>query len=349
MSRNRVAVFSDFQAADRGGSPRVLDSGAGPIITYAKSFTYQSYFSTSLQHLALLAQPPGKLINEATIGDVQIGGFALALHPASETPVMVQFRVTGNSGASAPMLLKPGQIIRPTGLLPGVKTAFAGFSWGLPYGWLGGGLAQLLLLQSPDADIYSPGNQEVPFHRFTARILPYTTATAADKLPSAANWPCNWPTKFPWFGAKSDTDVQGGAPILKVKPTRTILRLSKETIATVGGAPMRALMMGTDHLDANSSTNQDASLQTATGVIAVATPKGIIQDMVWGNSSPVGTDTGATTPTQHQYLEFKDGMLVGLGCERSASSGVVFISGAASTEIDDAASYVDVLRLGEIG
>ena len=39
--------------------------------------------------------------------------------------------------------------------------AFEGFDYGLPFGWLGGGAATLVVFKTRDADVYWPGNPEI--------------------------------------------------------------------------------------------------------------------------------------------------------------------------------------------
>ena len=334
----RIAMLRGF-GDHRGGPSNPLPSGLGPTLQLVKSFTYQSYFSSTQFQKAILPCPAGSGIIPGTGADVQIAGYALALHSASETPVAVTFKGNDGSGASITQILKPGCLIRPIGTPNGAPSAFTGFTWGLPAGWLGGGLANLLVLQSPDADVAIYGNPEIPFHRQRIQITRQATT-----MPTVAAWPCNWPLKFPFWGAQSLTDVQSAAPIFKIEPTRTVLRLRLATLAAA--ATMRAIWMGTDHFDANSSAQQDSALQTAVG--ALDTTAAQVEDVVWGTTAPAGTPA-VGAPSQFQQIEFTSGPFVNAGCERSASSGVVFVAAGLGSGIDVAELYVDVVRYGRLG
>ncbi len=338
MPSERIAMLRGF-GDPRGGPSNPLPSGLGPTLQLVKSFTYQSYFSSTQFQKALLPCPAGGAIIPGTNEDVQVAGYALALHSASETPITVTFKGNDGSGSSIPQLLKPGCLVRPIGTPNGAPSAFTGFTWGLPAGWLGGGLANLLVLQSPDADAAIYGNPEIPFHRQRIQITRQATA-----MPTIAAWPCNWPLKFPFWGAQSLTDLQSAAPIFKIEPTRTVLRLRLATVGTA--ATMRAIWMGTDHFDANSATNQNSALQTATG--ALDTTAAQVEDVVWGTTAPAGT-AGATAPAQYQQIEFTSGPFVNAGCERSASSGVVFVAVDAGSALDAAEVMIDVIRYGKLG
>lgn len=230
----------------------------GPAQQLSQLFDYQSYFDSTLLERALLEQRPNEQIVASTRREEQIPGYALALHPSSQTPVAVSFRVGGMPSSSGAIVLTPGQVVRPLGLPPGARNGnFSGFSWGLPYGWLGGGLATLVVLLSPDADVSWRGNPEVLFHRQRMVIA----NPGAFVLPP----PFNWPMRFPWTqavaGASSQT--QRSQPVVAVEPTRVLLRLRTNLAAP---ADMRVLAIGSDDFD---------------GADLAQTPAAI--DMTWGD------------------------------------------------------------------
>jgi len=224
-------------------SPLVLADGTqdqpiGPIMPRVRRFAFQSYFSTALGPTALLPQPTNSEgFVSSTVVEEQLQGYGLALHPDSECPVAVQFR--GGSGDSGTYVLKPGQRIRPNGYQGG---AFEGFKWGLPFGWLGGGVAHLLVMLTPDAEVDLPGQAEVVIHRVRLPVIAPAGAFSADT---------NWPLRFPWPDAIATLGGvlvdQRGDPILSPKPTRTLLRLVNDTLAAP--AAMRIVWTATDDLD----------------------------------------------------------------------------------------------------
>jgi hypothetical protein len=206
-------------------------------------FDYQSFHDTTQLSAALQAQA----VSQSRILPVQqngiskplneqVTGVGFALHPSSQTPVAVApNRDGGGSGGSA-VILKPGQVYYPGG-------EFRSFDWGLPYGWLGGGLAQLLVICEKDADLFWTTEPEVIFHRVTLPI--YETAA------NPANISPNWPMRFPWPNAISNSTgaavAQGDQPALVVVPTRTVLRPRLTSLA--GALNLRLSMWQTEDLD----------------------------------------------------------------------------------------------------
>lgn len=227
--------------SSRCGPGPNLSELPSPAAQWTKTFATQSYFDSTKQQKAIMAQPPNSPIVPSTIQHAQVNCYGVALHPLSETPVAVQF--TG--GASGVYVLKPGETLKPRGPRAG---AYVGFDWGLPFGWLGGGFAHLIALASPDADVLFPdaGGTEVIFHRMRQQIL----ADQNPPIPAAAT--ANWPSHFPWANAyrqdaAANNIAQKGAPIITVTPTRTLLRLR---IANLGApASMRIVWGSTDDFD----------------------------------------------------------------------------------------------------
>jgi hypothetical protein len=273
--------------------PIVTTKGGAQQITF--DFLLQSYFDSVLHEKAILPSPPGNLIIPSTLQPSDATGYALGLHPSSRTPVAVAFRSSGGKAASGVLLLKPGEIIRPVGHPDGDPSNFQGFDWGLPYGWLGGGHATLVIFPSPDADVLWPGNTEVIFHR--QRMIIRDPAEDPASI-IAEGLPPNWPTVFAWPGAISGAanDKQGGVNTYAVEPTRTELRLRLPTLANP--ETMRALFFATQAFDVDDGGAEDLA-QVG------------FMDNTWGTFAAVGVGG----PPQYPYIEFKDGPFVRLGCE----------------------------------
>ncbi len=126
------------------------------------------------------------------------------------------------------------------GMLPGAEAksnaayskasgAFGGFTYGLPFGWLGGGVGRILVFKTPDSSTFIPtsGPRELLIHRITLAVNTLQT------LP-------NWPARFPWKNAQSQIFVnsstgalskasaaraQGNNPAIVTRPSRTVLTL----------------------------------------------------------------------------------------------------------------------------
>ena len=244
-----------FTEAARGNvrSPSQTTSAtpemSSPAQQTSRLFAYQSYFDGSLLENAILVQNKNSPIVESTVKEEQIAGYSLGLHPSSQTPVAVQFLAGGQPSTSQAITMKPGQIIRPHGVgRNGAPGHFSGFRWGLPFGWLGGGMAHLIVNPSPDADVLWPGNQEVVFHRTRLHIF------QRNALPAAA--PKNWPTRFPWTQAAQGSVPldQSGSANIAVTPTKTLIRLfNTNPIVLAAAANMRFLVQGSNEFSLNSA------------------------------------------------------------------------------------------------
>lgn len=219
------------------GAPSPVTSG--PPITLKAQFEFQSYFNGTIQSYgasglferAILDQPANEEIVPSTARDDEIAGYAVALHACSQTPVAIQFRAgTGSraAGAGGVVILTPGQFVRPVGLVAGGASAFGGFRWGLPFGWLGGGMAVLLVFQSPDgyADYAAGSGKEIQFHRARMHL----------EVPTNPNWPLRFPG--PYGVAGTNSLPQRGQPTLTVEPTRFVARYNGLALP----APARVLM-----------------------------------------------------------------------------------------------------------
>jgi len=255
--------LSQFEAAALGvntkankASPGVRGRSVGgeidaPAFESARTFLFQSYFDTTLLQKAILAQASNEPIVQSTLSNAQqVSGYGVALHPSSECPVAIQFFSGSQQGGSQVYRLKPGQVIRPFGQMNGQPGSFSGFQWGLPFGWLGGGSATLIVLRTPDAEVFWTGNPEIIFHRQRMRIY----APAA--LPNLATTPFyNWPKRFPWAQAQFGTNSlrQSGQPGLAVTPTRTAMRLNLIPLAATND--VRLMFCGSNDFaeDANGA------------------------------------------------------------------------------------------------
>jgi hypothetical protein len=281
-------------------------------------FNFQSYFDDTLLERAILQQLTNDPIVASTQKEEQVAGYAIGLHPASQTPVAVQFKIGGQPTSSQAITLKPGQIVRPHGLPPGMKQgSFSGFTWGLPFGWLGGGVATILVFQTPDSDVLWPGNPEVIFHR--QRMLIADGAA----LPTEA--PFNWPLRFPWVNAIQGTNNlnQRGQPSIAVDPTRIMMRLRLANLAAP--ADMRVIYQASNDFD----LDEDG--------LAIETPVAAF-DMTWGQWASFGA---GALGTQFPFQSLPD-----LGWKPSADLGGVVL---ASQDVNLIGAFVDVVRYGRLG
>ncbi len=292
-----------------------------PAFELTGLFTFQSYFDDTLAETAILAQPSNEPIVPSTLSDpIQVSGYGIGLHPSSECPVAVRFQTGAQQGASPTYRLKPGQVIRPHGSMGGQPGSFSGLQWGLPFGWLGGGSATLVVLRTPDAEVFWTDGPEIIFHRIRLEIV------APGNVPAAANVPLNWPKRFPWpnatFGANAI--LQSGQPALAVTPTRTAMRLRLDVLAAP--ATMRVLFCGTNDFA------QDSAGAVSLADVAAA-------EVTWGTWDQAGV---ATLTTQYQTQ-----MLTGQ-FERFAADngGVVLFESSGAGALDT--NYVDIVRYGRL-
>ncbi len=299
-----------------------------PMQTISKIFDFQSYFDSTLLQKALLEQSPNEAIVASTMDEAQISGYALGLSPASQTPVAVQFKVgSGQQSSSAPQILRPGDIIRPMGEK---GKAFSGFKWGLPFGWLGGGSATLVVFPNAEADAKWLGGAEVIFHRARFAIKQPADLTLAGSFNNA---PKNWPMRFPWSQAlqSSGSIVQQSHPAIAiVEPTRVMLALRGiTTVAAGAGARVRAIFQGSNDLGLDSA-----------GDPVLTTP--VFEEYTFPEFSSIGTS--GNMATQNPALVFKDGVIARIAAD---DGGMLFVdnSTVAATLTD---GFVDVVRYGRL-
>jgi hypothetical protein len=194
------------------------------------NFLYQSYLDTTLQETAILVQNTNQPIiptpdvipvvasTKYRVLKYEGAGRAVGLHSSSDTPLAVKFY--GSDNDSGVLLLKPGQVIQPG--------PFTSMEYGLPFGWLGGGRGLLLIAHTPEAKLdVGSALPEFIFHR--TRLL---IQASASPLPALKR---NWPLQFPWSQAVRGTNSadQKGNPLIRVVPTRTLLRLRLQIAAPV--------------------------------------------------------------------------------------------------------------------
>lgn len=248
-----------------------------------KIFPFQSYFDSTFETQtpnpgsALLTQGSNSGFVQSTLQDKQQSeAYAVGLAPWSEAPIAIRMQGKDQGGLSTPIILRPGEVIAPQGLARGESfRTFRGLEWGLPFGWLGGGLVSLFLFKSPDSlPQWTYGAKEVCFHKFQTKII------AASAVPPSPMY-TNWPTLFPWPKAyRGDVTTaisQVGTPNVAVKPTKTIIRLNG---ALAAAEACRIVFWGSDTFD-----------QTATGVPPSTQPT-ITESGYWEFSWPETTAGG---------------------------------------------------------
>jgi hypothetical protein len=306
-----------------------------PYVALPFTFPYQSWFDNTLQQNAIAVQPtnapiispsgaaPNGILVTLPI-EQQSPGWSLTLSSASETPIAVSVRGESNNNASPAVVIVPGQTITPLG---GVK--FRSFRWGLPFGWLGGGMARLLVGQAEYQPEGYTARPEIAYHR--ARFPIYqpsgVTSTALN------NAPYNWPGRFPWINAQAGTNQtnQGGNPSIKPEPSRALLVL--RGVSTLAGATsMIAVIQGSNEfqLDAGGT----AGSVTLTNPVQVP--------LSWPAFNSFGTS--GNLATQNVCIELDaTSPLVRLAAD---SAGIVFVDASGSSAL--ANCYVDIVRFGRL-
>jgi hypothetical protein len=260
----------------------------------------------------------------------------VGLLPSSETPIAIQFSTGGQQGRSAVFRLKPGEVLWPFGRPNGIghNGQFSGFQWGLPFGWLGGGSATLIVLRTADAKVtWASDHAEVIYHRIRLKILTAAEINAlTDPLSSSYIGPLNWPQRFPWPAAISGVTGQqlnqGGQPALAVQPTRTAMKLNLTALANPSN--MRMYFVGADNW---------AQDQTGATDLTVA----VFTDIIWGSWTPnaaVQVPFSVAAETQ---------VLTGEAALYPANAGAVvlgMVSDVADAGLTDAT--VDFTRYGKL-
>lgn len=306
----------------------VLPDSRSAANQLTKTFDYQSYFDSTLLWKALLEQPLGQPIIQSTLEQQQLSGYAIGNHPASQTPVAIVFSGDGRQSGSATHIIPPGGIVRPTSGLSIAEDGFQSFSWGLPFGWLGGGTATIVVFQTPESWANWYPDNELIFHRFRAQILAPGSIPAA---ASIASWPRNWPLRFPAINVQrgSSSINQGGSPQIAIaRPGKILFRLRTTVSATTR---LKAL--------AYHTTDFDDEL--------AATPNPIPLDSI---EFDVPGRTAYAYPAGYTEYTIFEGPseLARLGCNGKTGSTATLTSGVEFVSDDPSlqGQYLDVVRYG---
>lgn len=315
-----MSNLSAFHGAALGqasaqGQTNVLPDTDSPVVTLTRLYTYQSYFDSTLLEKALLQQNPQDPIATTTKEDLQLTGYGIGLHPSSETPVAVQLRTGGKSATSSPLVLKPGMVYFPSGTQKGY--GFSGFTFGLPFGWLGGGMVTLTIYQMPSSKSAYDTNSEVIFHR--TRMKVYQPANLVAAPPGAgqiSEAPYNWPLRFPWtqaqrgISATSAVSQRGQSTFGVVKPSKVIMVLRGLT-TLAAPATMRLIFQATD--DFSRDVNNAVTLTNPVSVDVTwpaFTSVGAAGNLAVQNPNILLTDTNSATVSAAVRLAANDGGVV---------------------------------------
>jgi hypothetical protein len=263
-------------------------------VSLVRNFAYQSFFDDTLQANALAVQDPGAPIVASASDQQSISGYGVSLHPSSQAPVGVIFNYEV-SGNSQPHIVVPGE-----SLIISRTTPFIGLTYGIPFGWLGGGLVRLLVYQHPETVVkFADVRPEVILQRQRMKIV-------NDALVGGLTTAYNWPNKFPWTNAIRVTGgvnfSQAGGASLHSIPTRTEFRLRVPNLAAA--ATMRIVWTRTDTFDLGGATGTTLDTSSTTyydytwpanvnGSGGAATSQVYSTFALSGNDQPYGGDNCA--------------------------------------------------------
>lgn len=315
---------------------RVTSLDLGPrasVLAVSRTFAWQSWFDNTLLNNAIAVQPAGTQI--VSPQEMQTPGYSLILHPASQCPVAVTAKAAGQGAAATIYVLVPGQSVSPLGDEP-----FQSFTWGLPYGWLGGGMAQLIVGQQSNEPSIGADGIEIPFHRSRFAIQQpsaLTTNTYNNSL-------LNWPIRFPWVQSVNSSAVpQPGQPLLAPEPTRIVMAL--RGITSLGTpANMRAIIQGADDFALDSGGTSGSLSQTSV----------VFEEFTWPQFTSIGT--AGHLSSQNAVITIDGSSQTGkalmrLGCSgipyQNTSVGVTFVDDSGVAALLTGA-YVDVIRYGRL-
>jgi len=308
----------------RSGNSRALsdvsDARTTAGITVLRTiFALQTYLDSTQLSEAILSQAPNEpILSSGKQVKANVKGRVIGLHPTSQAPVAVKILSRQGSAASNTFTLAPGQFKNVS------QNGFEGLEWGLPFGWLGGGMARLIIADDEGAFIgWSQSKVEVLTHRLRLKIVADANPTTTPTLAGAANWPIRfpWPNAFKYNVTTPTSPIpQVGLPLIAVEPTRILLRLRVNNLAAP--ASMRAILQGLDSFDLASD-----------GVTATFTSFSSV-DLQWPMASG-----GPSTP--FPVIEVRDGLLLEGG--DSAILTLTDLSNAALTN-----QFVDIARYGRI-
>lgn len=321
-----------FQAArgqvSSNGKVQVIADTDSPVVTFTRLYNYQSYFDSALLEKAIQQQNPQDPIATNTREEVQLSGYGIGLHPSSETPVAVVLKTGGRSGTSSPLVLKPGQVYFPSGTERGL--GFSGLSFGLPFGWLGGGMATLVIYQVPSAKSAWDTGAEVLFHRQRMKVYAPTDLAAAPAPGKISQAPYNWPMRFPWPHALRGVNSvaqRGSATFAITRPTKVILALrGVNTLAAA--AAMRLVFQATDDLSRDVNGN-----------VVFTDP--VFEDVTWPAFASLGGAGDLANADPVIQLNF-----LTPATRLAANDGGVICVDASGGAL--AGCYVDVVRYGHL-
>ena len=294
-------------------------------------FPYQSWFDQTLLQNAIAQQPQNTPIVTfgSPTGTVQQPGAALTLHPSSEVPVAVQVKGESGVGASPTIIIVPGQTVSPLG-----TNKFRSLQWGLPFGWLGGGMATLLVSQADYQPEGVTARPEIVMHRATFPIL-QPSQLVSSGAGNSNNSALNWPGRFPWNNAIAIVSAanvsQAGSPNIKPEPTRIVMTLrGASTLAAP--ANMRAIIQGSNEFDLDAGGVAQA--------LTLTNPS--YQDFTWPAFASFGTS--GNLATQNPTLDVDESSPL---CRLAAdNAGVTFVDVSGSEALDGL--FVDIVRYGRL-
>lgn len=239
-----------------------IQAAAGNVQIKTFDFPWQSFFDSTQLGQALAVQSPNDLIVADTLNTIPTPGFWAGLHPDSQVPVAVKFKSSAGVNDSQVMILTPGQIVKPHGCAP-----FSGVDVGLPFGWLGGGSAQIVIGKTPAADVWWSFSSEVVIQR--QRVI----IQADGNNPTFS---LGLPTGFPWknalrYNATTPTQPfpQGAQAAIAASPTRTELKLRLTALA----ADALVVMLVKNSQAFDTSQGSPATLSGEAEAIPILFPK----------------------------------------------------------------------------
>jgi hypothetical protein len=289
------------------------DSG---VIISSKNFVFQSYFDGSLHEHAILTSSPSDQIIQSTRTEETSQGYGVLNHSTSAAPITVELVYPGRRCS---MVLRPGEMFIS-------EKKFDAVNWGLPSGWLGGGLCQLRIIQSHEDFPLATGSPEILFHR--QRVAMRATTD------NPATVPPNWPIRFPWPNAVNDQNkAQGAQPLINIIPTKILLRLFTSG-PIVGDPRCRLLILKTDDFDLQSD---GVTYNAVNGA-------GTFVDFRWPSTTQSGFQIGGLTTAEFPLVTL-DAEVTRIGGD-NAIMVLIDIDGALAALMP---LSVDIERWGTLG
>ncbi|MHB8734276.1 MAG: hypothetical protein ACYC6M_03130 [Terriglobales bacterium] len=327
----------------------VAPIGNSAVLQVSHTFPWQSWFDSTKLEQAIAIQPSGTPIVLPQSSDYD--GLSIICHRSSQTPIAVTMNAS-QGGSPTVYTLAPGQAIAPLG-----GNRFRSFRYGLPYGWLGGGMAQLQVTQQVGEPTFGDAKAEVLFHR--ARF-PIKQANQLTTVVAAGNYqdaPLNWPLRFPWVQNKNSSGVsQPGQPLLAPTPTRIVMTLrpptASPTAVLAAPASMRAIIEGSD--DFNLDALGVAGQLDQSGRVLTSASYPIFDEFTWPTWAQIGTSGNLSIQNPELTIADKNAnALLRLGCSgipfTTTAVGVVFVDDNAGSSTGTgplAGWFVDVVRYG---